>query len=161
MSSACDNITIKVVNNTLAKDGTPIAMQIVSAGPAVRMDGKKEKTGGTLTPNGGARLPITVPPHGTQSFTAASGKGSGGWCTGTINISCNAVEKANSPPSWQPLPAVNYSGSPSTLAHNNLCTASCSNSVNSKNFTVVGVAQSGQGSGCVITFTASNGGAAG
>jgi hypothetical protein len=77
----------KVVNNTLAKDGTPIAMQIVSAGPAIRMDGKKEKTGGMLTPNGGM---ITVLPRGTQFFTAASGKGSGGWCTGTINISCRA-----------------------------------------------------------------------
>ena len=161
MSSACDNITIKVVNNTLAKDGTPIALQIVSAGPTTRTDGKKEKTGGTLTPNGGAQLPITVPPRGTQSFTASSGKGSGGWCTGVVSISCNAVPDAKSPPSWQPLPQVNYSGSPSTIAHNNLCTASCSSSVNSKNFTVVGVAQSGQGSGCVITFTASNGGTAG
>jgi hypothetical protein len=158
MSSACDNITIKVVNNTLAKDGTPIALQIVSAGPTVRMDGKKEKTGGTLTPNGGRSLPITVPPGATQGFTAASGKGSGGWVTGVISISCNAVPNANSPPSWQPLPQVNYSGSPSTIAHNNLCTASCSSSVNSKNFTVVGVAQSGQGGSCVITLTASNGG---
>jgi hypothetical protein len=158
MSSACDNITIRVVNNTLAKDGTHIALQIVSAGPTIRMDGKKEKTGGTLTPKGGARLPITVPPRGSQDFTAASGKGSGGWVTGVISISCNAVPNANSPPSWQPLPQVNYSGSPSTIAHNNLCTASCSSSANSKNFTVVGVAQSGQGGSCVITFTASNGG---
>jgi hypothetical protein len=102
MSSACDNITIKVVNNTLAKDGTPIAMQIVSAGPAIRMDGKKEKPGGTLRPNGGQSLPITVPPRGAQYFTAASGKGSGGWCTGTINISCNAVPNANSHPRGSP-----------------------------------------------------------
>jgi hypothetical protein len=158
MSSACDNITIKVVNNTLAKDGTPIAMQIVSAGPAVRKDGKNEKTGGTLTPNGGAQLPITVHPRGSQSFTASSGKGSGGWCTGVIDISCNVVQDVKSAPSWQPLPQVSYSGSPSTIAHNNLCTASCSSSVNSRNFTVVGVAQSGQGRGCVVTFTASNGG---
>jgi hypothetical protein len=28
MSSVCDNITIKVVNNTLAKDGTPVALQV-------------------------------------------------------------------------------------------------------------------------------------
>jgi hypothetical protein len=158
MSSACDNITIKVVNNTFAKDGKPIALQIVSAGPTNRTDGKKEKPGGTLRPVGGQSLPITVPPRGTQPFIAASDKGSGGWVTGAIYISCNSVENANSPPSWQPLPVVNYSGSPSTIAHNNLCTASCSSSVNSKNFTVVGVAQSGQGSGCVITFTASNGG---
>jgi hypothetical protein len=158
MSSACDNIIIKVVNNTLAQDGTPIAMQIVSAGPTTRTDGKKEKTGGTLTPNGGAKLPITVPPGATQNFTAASNKGSGGWVTGTVFISCNAVKDKNSPPSWQPLPQVNYSGSPSTIAHNNLCTASCSSSVHSRNFTVAGVAQSGQGGGCVITFTATNGG---
>jgi hypothetical protein len=157
MSSACDNITIKVVNNTLAKDGTPIAMQVVSAGPVNRPDGKKEKPGGTLTPSG-SELPITVPPRGIQKFTASSGKGSGGWCSGVISISCNAVSDAKSPPSWQPLPQVNYSGSPSTIAHNNLCTASCSSSVNSKNFTVVGVAQSGQGGSCIITFTASNGG---
>ena len=157
MSSACDNITIKVVNNTFATDGTAIAMQIVSAGPTNRTDGKKQEPGGTLTPSG-AQLPITVPPHGIQPFTASSGKGSGGWCTGVISISCNVAPNANSPPSWQPLPQVNYSGSPSTIAHNNLCTASCSSSVNSKNFTVVGVAQSGQGGGCVVTFTASNGG---
>ena len=160
MSSACDNITIKVVNNTLAVDGTPIALQIVSAGPTNRTDGKKQEPGGTLSTKG-AQLPITVPPGGTQYLTASSGKGSGGWCTGTINISCNAVPNANSPPSWQPLPAVNYSGSPSTVAHNNLCTSSCSSSANSKNFTVVGVAQSGQGGSCVVTFTASNGGTAG
>jgi len=30
-------------------------------------------------------------------------------------------------------------------------------SVNSRNFTVVGVAQSGQGGSCAVTFTASNG----
>jgi hypothetical protein len=154
MSSACDNIIVQVVNNTLAQDGTPIALQVVSAGPTNR---DKNKTGGTLTPSNGARLPITVPPGATQNFTAASNKGSGGWVTGTVFISCNAVPDAKSPPAWQPLPQVNYSGSPSTIAHNNLCTASCSSSVNSKNFTVVGVAQSGQGSGCVITFTASNG----
>jgi hypothetical protein len=157
MSSACDNIIINVVNNTLAKDGTPIALQIVSAGPTIRMDGKNEKTGGTLSTKG-AQLPITVPPRGTQFLTASSGKGSGGWCSGVISISCNAVADAKSPPSWQPLPQVNYSGSPSTIAHNNLCTASCTSSVNSKNFTVVGVAQSGQGGNCIIIFTASNGG---
>jgi hypothetical protein len=157
MSSACDNITIKVVNSTFAKDGTPIALQIVSAGPTARTSGGKSHSGGTLTPDGNAKLPITVPPGGSQNFTAASNKGSGGWVTGALGISCNFTLDANSPPSWQNLP-VNYSGSPSTIAHNNLCTASSSGSITSQNFTVAGVAQSGQGRGCVITFTASNGG---
>jgi hypothetical protein len=159
MSSACDNIIIKVVNNTLAQDGTPIALQIVSAGPTARTSsGGSSNSGGSLSPNGGASLPITVPAGGSQEFTAASGKGSGGWCTGAINISCNFTQSTSNPPSWQALPVVSYSGSPSTIAHNDLCTASCTSSVNSLNFTVVGVAQSGVGNTCVITFTASNGG---
>lgn len=147
MADACDDIVITVNNYATYNDGTGAPITINAAGPSAG------GSGGTLTPT---KMPIPIVAGGTQSFSAASSKGSGGWAKGSITIQCMYAQNSSSSGTPEVL-VVDYSGAPSTIKHGDLCTATCTGSASSAHFTVTGTAVSGVGTSCVITFAVMSG----
>ena len=148
MGSACDGLQIWIFNWTQARDGTYIPMEIRSASPEKR-DGKN---GGTLS--GVTTLPMTIPPGKGVGLIANSGSGSGGWVNGTIVCACNWVQSPNDPPNWEEI-TMNYTGFPSTVNHNDHCTATGETS-RAPDFSVDVTHGDGKANQCWLEYTVNN-----